>query len=190
MRRSLFLSAVVACVLGMTAGCSSNPPLLTASDQSALDDGYRIDAGDKLRITVYNEVNLTGEYNISTSGGIAFPLIGIVPVKGQTIEAASEGIRQRLSQGFVNDPKVSIEVLNYRPYYILGEVSKPGEYPYVNGRTIEQAIATAGGFTYRANHKTVFLRRNQVEGERTVKLRQKPIQVLPGDTIRVGERYF
>lgn len=190
MRRSVFLSAIAACALGMTAGCSTNPPLLSASDQSALDSGYRLDAGDKLRITVYNELNLTGEYNISTSGGVAFPLIGIVPVKGETIEAASESIRQRLSQGFVNDPKVSIEVLNYRPYYILGEVNKPGEYPYVNGLSIEQAVATAGGFTYRANHKTVFLRRNQVEGERTVKVRKQPVRVLPGDTIRVGERYF
>lgn len=184
-----------AAVLGLLitlAGCAgAAPPALEASNAALASDAYALDAGDKLRITVFGEETLTGEYSVTSSGNIAFPLIGSVKASGQTIEVVEEAIRTRLAGGYVKDPRVSVEVLNYRPFYILGEVGKPGEYPFVNGMTIEQAVAAAGGFTYRANTKRVFLRRRAGDqAERTVDLRGKPIPVLPGDTIRVSERYF
>lgn len=172
-------------------GCSPTPPPLGASEAGAPADGqYLLGPGDKLRVTVFNEANLTGEYTVSPGGTLSFPLIGTVPAKDASIEALQEAIRTKLAAGFVTDPSVSVEVLNYRPFYVLGEVGKPGEYPYAAGLTLEQAIASAGGYTYRANRRTVFLRRAHGEGERSVDLRGRPVPVLPGDTLRVGERYF
>lgn len=172
------------------AGCAQkNPPPIAASE-IAPAGGYPLGAGDKLRITVYNEPNLTGEYNITTSGTVAFPLIGSVVAGGGTIEDVTRAITTRLAAGYVNDPRVSVEVLNYRPYYILGEVARPGEFAFVSGMTVEQAVAAAGGFTYRANRKKLFIRRARAAEERTVVVREQPVQVQPGDTIRIGERYF
>lgn len=171
------------------AACGNLPPPM-AADAAAATDSYALGPGDKLRITVYNEPNLTGEYLVTPSGTVAFPLIGTVDARGQSIEAVQAAITAKLADGYVKDPRVSVEVLNYRPFYILGEVSRPGEYPYSAGLTVEQAIASAGGFTYRGNQRRVFLRRASSEGERTVDLRAKPVRILPGDTIRVGQRYF
>jgi Periplasmic protein involved in polysaccharide export len=171
------------------AGSTAQP--LSMSDQAAGLAGYRVGAGDKLRITVFNEPTLTGEYNVASNGAVAFPLIGVVQAGNRSIDDVTHEITGRLSGAYVNDPRVSVEVLNYRPFYILGEVNKPGEYPYASGMTVEQAIAKAGGFTYRANEKAAFLRRQTATGESSVLLRgAAPVAVLPGDTIRVGERYF
>ena len=177
------------CLGTALAGCAHVPPPIDASQVAPLNNGYPLAAGDRIRITVFNEPTLTGEYNVTSQGTIAFPLIGTVPADGQTTDQVSAAIRAKLGAGYVNDPRVSTEVLSYRPYYILGEVNKPGEYPFSNGLTVEQAVATAGGFTYRANRGKVFLRRRKMD-ERTVTLSSAPTQVLPGDTIRVGERYF
>lgn len=163
--------------------------MLSAAEANVVQ-GYQLGAGDKLRVTVFNEPNLTGEYSVSSGGTVAFPLIGPVEAGSQTIEHLSQAITARLAEGYVNDPRVSVEVLNYRPFYILGEVSRPGEYPYVNGMTLEQAVAAAGGFTYRAKRSAVFLRRARATQERTAPLEGAPVYVQPGDTIRVGERYF
>ncbi len=163
----------------------------TASRPINDDQTYHLGAGDKLRITVYNEPSLTGEYGISAAGNLSFPLIGNVPAKGTTIEDLQATLHNSLSQGeFVKNALVTVEVLNYRPYYILGEVNKPGEYPFSVGLRLEQAVAAAGGYTYRANRGTIFLRRADDAAERRVKLRQQTLHVMPGDTIRVGERYF
>lgn len=174
----------------MLTGCAGTvaPPISQAEVSAGLA-GYRIGAGDKLRITVFNEPTLTGEYNVSPSGAVAFPLIGVIDSGNRSVEEVTQAIIGRLAQGYVNDPRVSIEVLNYRPFYILGEVNHPGEYSYASGITVEQAVARAGGFTYRANEKSVFLRRQQSQ-ERTVSLRGTEVAVMPGDTIRVGQRYF
>jgi polysaccharide export outer membrane protein len=164
---------------------------LTSADRAAGIAGYRVGAGDKLRITVFNEPTLTGEYNVTPTGAVAFPLIGVVQAGTHTTEEVTREITGRLAGAYVNDPRVSVEVLNYRPFYILGEVNKPGEYPYASGMTVDQAIAKAGGFTYRANEKTAFLRRQTSTGEHPVSLRGiNQVAILPGDTIRVGERYF
>lgn len=168
-------------------GCASTPPPLSAADASRAD--YALGPGDKLRITVFNEATLTGEFTVTPGGTIAFPLIGDLPVKDNTIEALQRAITGRLAAGYVNDPRVSVEIMTFRPYYILGEVNRPGEYPYSSGLTLPQAVAAAGGYTYRANKRTVFLRRARSD-ERSVDLRGPAVSVLPGDTIRVGDRYF
>ncbi len=177
--------AAVGLCLSLT-GCASTPPPLA---EAATRNAYALGPGDKLRVTVYNETALTGEYTITPGGNIAFPLVGDVPVKDGTIETLQAAIAAKLAAGYVNDPKVSAEILTFRPFYILGEVNRPGEYPYASGLTLGQAVAVAGGYTYRANKKTVFLRRAR-SAERSVDLRAVPVDVMPGDTIRVGERYF
>lgn len=179
-------------LLLMASGCatSSAPPLSSAEMEQGLQ-AYRLGAGDKLRISVYNEPSLSGEYTVSTSGDIAFPLIGSVQVGTSTVHDVIQTLTARIKDGYMTDPRVSVEVMNYRPFYILGEVQKPGEYPYVAGLTMEQAIAAAGGFNYRANNKRVNVRRGRDPVEKSVELYSNTvISVMPGDTIRVLERYF
>lgn len=187
-RMALAMAGAAALMLGGCAGASA-PPISTADVAAGLES-YHLGAGDRVRVTVFNEPTLTGEYNITPGGALAFPLIGVVAAGGRTIDAVQQELTAKLAEGYVNDPRVSVEVLNYRPFYILGEVNRPGEYSYASGMTVEQAIARAGGFTYRANEKTVFLRRQTGRAESAVALRSAQVAVLPGDTIRIGERYF
>lgn len=186
-----------AIVFATLAACASGGMPAAATGQQApavvapAESAYPLGSGDKLRITVFNEDRLTGEYSVTGGGEISFPLIGNVTAAGQTIEALRETLRSRLAAGYLRDPKVSVEVLNYRPYYILGEVGKAGEYPFVIGLTVQQAVATAGGYTYRANTRRVFIKRALDTREQQIELRnQDPVPVRPGDTIRVGERFF
>lgn len=151
---------------------------------------FTLNTGDKLRITVFNEPSLSGEFSVGGDGNVAFPLIGSVSVRDKTVSEAQELIRAKLADGYVTDPRVAIEVINYRPYYILGEIARPNEYPYSVGLTVDQAIAIAGGFTYRANRSKVFVRHADEQSERKVNIKKQNVKVLPGDTIRVGERYF
>jgi polysaccharide export outer membrane protein len=185
---ALALAGALPLTLGGCAGAGA-PPISMAEVAAGLES-YRLGAGDRVRVTVFNEPALTGEYNITPGGALAFPLIGVVNAAGRTIDAVQQELTAKLAGDYVNDPRVSVEVLTYRPFYILGEVNRPGEYSYASGMTVEQAIARAGGFTYRANEKTVFLRRQTGAGESAVPLRSAQVAVLPGDTIRVGERYF
>lgn len=182
------MTGAAALMLGGCAGAGA-PPISTAEVAAGLES-YHLGAGDRVKVTVFNEPTLTGEYNITPGGALAFPLIGVVAAGGRTIDAVQQELTTKLAEGYVNDPRVSVEVLNYRPFYILGEVNRPGEYSYASGMTVEQAIARAGGFTYRANEKTVFLRRQTGKAESAVSLRSAQVAVLPGDTIRIGQRYF
>jgi polysaccharide export outer membrane protein len=183
--------AAATLILPVLSGCATERVAPLAQAGSAADiAGYHLGSGDKLRITVYNEPALTGEYSVTPAGAVAFPLIGAVNVANHTIEQVTADITHRLNGGYVQDARVSIEVLNFRPFYILGEVNKPGEYPYSSGLTVEKAVALAGGFTYRANSKVVYVRRNNGPDEGSVSLRGTPVGVQPGDTIRIGERYF
>lgn len=184
--------AVVGVLAVLVAGCAAQtaPPMGAAQARMGLQ-AYRLGAGDRLRVTVYNEPNLSGEYTVSTGGELALPLIGMVAADGRTIGDLTQALTARIADGYMTDPKVSVEVLNYRPYYILGEVQRPGQYPYVAGMTIEQAVAAAGGFGYRANARRVNLRRNPDPAEKAVELNSgQVVAVMPGDTIRVLERYF
>lgn len=150
---------------------------------------YRLGAGDKVRITVYGEPNLTGEYYVSSGGILAVPLIGDVRAAGQTVPQIADAVRAKLADGYIRDPKVAAEVLTYRPYYILGEVNKPGEYPYTSDLTVLNAVATAGGFTYRAQKKVVLIRHAQSDKEIEAPL-TATTPVEAGDTVRIKERFF
>ena len=150
---------------------------------------YVLGPGDKLRITVFGEENLSGEFNIGGNGQLSFPLIGDVPAAGRSVAAVAQAITAALKEGYIRDPRVSAEVLTFRPFYVFGEVNKPGEYPYENSLTVLNAVATAGGFTYRANKKFVFLKRVRDVKEQRVRLSPE-LTLLPGDTVRIGERLF
>ena len=155
-----------------------------------VDQGYRLGAGDKVRIIVFGEESLTGEYLVPGGAGkISFPLVGDVTAGGLTVGQLEKELVDALSDGFLKQPRVSIEVLEYRPFFILGEVMKPGEYPYTNGLTVLNAVATANGFTYRADTHKVYIKRATDSGEQQYQLTTST-PVEPGDTIRIGERFF
>ena len=155
----------------------------------AANEGYRLGSGDKVRVTVYNEKDLSGEYDVNDQGLVALPLIGQVKVGGLTIGDAQQVITDRYGKDYLVNPRVTVEVLNYRPFFILGEVKSPGSYPYVSGMTVVNAIALAGGYTPRANKGRVTIKHaSEASGrEETV---QEDAPVLPGDVIRVPERFF
>jgi polysaccharide export outer membrane protein len=150
---------------------------------------YRLGSGDKIRVITYGEESLTGEFQVGGSGKVSLPLVGEVDAAGLTARQFQSRVEAALKDGYLKDPRVSVEVLNYRPFYILGEVSKPGEYPYTNGLTVLNAVATAEGFTYRANKNKVFIKRADGSREEEFPL-TSTTQVAPGDTIRIGERFF
>ena len=185
-------------ILGLFAvlalqGCASsqNAPLVSGGVGAlAVSTAFSLGPGDRLRITVFGEQKLSGDYNVSNTGQIAFPLIGNVAASGRTLEEVQDAMRDKLASGYLQDPRVSVEVLNYRPFYIMGEVMKPGEYPYVAGLTLEQAIAKAGGYTYRAKRSRIFIKPAAHASEQSTTYRDKTILVQPGDTIRVPERFF
>jgi polysaccharide export outer membrane protein len=149
---------------------------------------YRLGPGDELRIIVFGEAELTGSYVVSTQGKIAYPLVGEVEAVGSTPLEFADNLRVALSQ-FLRNPNVSVEVANYRPFFILGEVTRPGSYPYSPSLTVLNAVATAGGFTYRANRGRVFIKHANEAMERPYGL-TSATPVLPGDTLRIGERLF
>jgi polysaccharide export outer membrane protein len=165
-------------------------PAVSAASASPSDPDYRLGAGDKVRIIVFGESDLSGEFDVPGGAGVlAFPLIGDVQAGGLTVVQLQSEIETKLRDGYMKDPRVSIEVLTYRPFYILGEVTKPGEYPYTNGLTVLKAVATANGFTYRADTRHVIIRRANETVEHQYPL-TSATPVAPGDTIRIRERYF
>ena len=172
--------------LGLFATASAQEA--KAADGADLQD-YKLGAGDQVRITVYGEKDLTGEFAVSGSGRISFPLIGDIEAGGHTIHEVEQVVTAKLKDGYLVDPKVACEVLVFRPYYILGEVNKPGQYPYTSGLTALKAVATAQGFTYRANSKKIFIRHAGEDKEHEYSLRDM-VYIQPGDTMRVAERYF
>ncbi len=150
---------------------------------------YRLGVADKVRMIVFNEPTLTGEYLVNSNGDLAVPLIGDVKAAGRSTSDLQTEIQNRLRAGYLRDPHVSIEVLTFRPFFILGEVQKPGQYPFSSGLTVLNAVATAQGFSYRADTHHVYIRSAGEPAEHKYRLTSTtPVQ--PGDTIRVGERYF
>lgn len=150
---------------------------------------YRLDAGDRLRIVVYGQEGLTNTYAIDASGAITMPLIGSVPARGRTAAGLAAAVTARLRNGFIREPSVAVEIESYRPFFILGEVLAPGQYPYVPNMTVESAIAIAGGFTPRAKRDGAIL--THPENGALVRA-QVPLAtpLSPGDTVLVGERWF
>lgn len=159
------------------------------NSQEALAQTYRLGPGDRLRVIVFQEPDLSGEFEVDSTGQVALPLIEPIPAQGKTIREFQEAVVAKLSTGYLVNPRVSAEVLNYRPFYITGEVNRPGEYPYVAGMNILKAIAMAGGYTYRANTRRVFMTRVSGRDELVVEPSAQTV-VLPGDFIRIPERIF
>jgi protein involved in polysaccharide export with SLBB domain len=189
--RNILLGLTLAFAIGGCAAAPLSPePVSAELDASVrLVPEYRLGAADKIRVNVFGEEALTGEFLVGGSGKVSLPLIGEVQAAGLTIAELQEEIANALRQGYINEPRVSAEVLNYRPFYILGEVNKPGEYPYTNNLTVLNAVATAEGFTYRADTRRVYIKRADGVGEQGFPL-TTATQVAPGDTIRIGERFF
>jgi protein involved in polysaccharide export with SLBB domain len=194
-----FLLAVLA-MLAMAqaiAGPSQAQP--AAAPTASADEGaetntlppveYRLGSADKVRVIVYSEPSLSGEFDVSGNGKVSLPLVGEVQATGLTVKAFQDEIRNALKDGYLKDPRVSVEVLNYRPYYIMGEIGSPGKYPYVSDLTVINAVATAGGFTYRANRAKVYIKHIGDQKEHAYPL-TSTAPVSPGDTIRIGERLF
>ena len=173
---------------------ASAQPTATSSTEAAAptastDEGYRLGAGDKVRVVVFGEDDLGGEYDVDGSGFVRLPFIGQVKAGELTARAFGEEIKVKLDEGFMKDAQVSVAVTAYRPFYIIGEVNKPGEYPYVNAMSVLNAVALAGGYTYRANESEVYIQRNGQAKEEPFPADQTT-KVLPGDIVRVPERFF
>lgn len=145
--------------------------------------------GDTVKVTTFGMPTLTGEFVISDEGTIAFPLVGNIQAAGLKPSDIQQALTAGLANGYLANPSVSVEVGKYRPIYILGEVGKPGEYPFSLGLTVRDAVAKAGGFSYRANKKKVYIKSAGEADEHVYRL-TAGIPVAPGDTIRIGERFF
>lgn len=181
---------LLTCALATLApGCSwfETPlPMIPSEDPGP----YRLDSGDQVRVAVFGQDQLTGTYVVSDTGDISIPLVGSVPVRGLTNQDLESTITTSLKQGgFLVNPSVSVEILHFRPFYILGEVRSPGQHDYVPGMNVLTGVAIAGGFTYRADTDHVSIVRNtpdgSIEGQAD---RSTPVQ--PGDVIYVNERFF
>lgn len=171
---------------------SAPPPRAqeTPPDASSFrSSDYVLGVGDRIRIIVFQEPSLSGEFVVDSTGLVALPLIGEVMAAGSTVRGFEESIEQSLRNGYLNDPRVSAEVLNFRPYYILGEIARPGEYPYTSNLTVLNAVATAGGFGPLANRTRVFIKHDGDETESEVQI-TGATAVLPGDTIRIAKGSF
>jgi len=152
-------------------------------------NSYALDSGDKLRVVVFGQEGLSASYSVDTSGRITMPLIGAVNARGMTPAGLQLAIAARLRNGFVREPHVAVEVEAYRPFFILGEVTLPGQYPYVPNMTVETAVAIAGGYTPRAFKQKIELT-HQINGltERRVVSPNYPVR--PGETVHIAERWF
>ncbi|NEX94073.1 polysaccharide biosynthesis/export family protein [Caulobacter sp. 17J65-9] len=168
------------------SGLVKKPPEARVSPLSA---EYQLGPADKMRVLVFDEPNLSGEFVVSGAGQVSYPLVGDVMAKGLTVTEFQGELQSRLAAGYLRDPRVSVEVLAYRPFYILGEVNKPGQYPFTDELTVLNAVAGASGFTYRANTKRIFIR-HAGSGAETEYSLTSTTPVLPGDTVRVAERFF
>ena len=188
LKRALFGLAVIG-----LAGCGTTPPSSgsgTAVSELKREAGeYRLEPGDELSIFVLNEPDLTNEYPIDGSGIVSLPLIGDVYARGKTLREFDTLVTAKLADGYLRSPDVTVELLNYPPYYILGEVNEPGQYDYEEDLTVLKAVAAAGGFSYRANQKVIMIQGADDPDETRVAL-EPGTKVLPGDTIRVLERFF
>jgi polysaccharide export outer membrane protein len=163
--------------------------MMLSGHVQAANDQYHLGPGDKVRVTVFGDDQLSGEFQVDANGAIAMPLIGEVDAHGHTTSELATAVAEKLSKDYLKDPKVSVEVIDYRPFYILGEVRNPGSYPFVNGMRVMNAIALAGGFTYRAREGHMKINRD-IDGQVQELEADQTTVVLPGDVIEVPERFF
>lgn len=174
-------------LLALFAGLALTFGLCAFSDPAPA--AYRLAPADKVRIEVFGEPALGGDFVLDGAGRVTLPLIGEIQAAGLSAPQLQDAVADALRQGYLTQPRVTAQVLSYRPFYILGEVNRPGEYPYLPDLTVLNAVATAQGFTYRANTRRVFVRRAGSQVEEAQPL-TADARVSPGDTLRIGERYF
>ncbi|CCV06464.1 Polysaccharide export protein [Mesorhizobium metallidurans STM 2683] len=174
--------------VSMLAGCSSYRPT-PAAFHKMLEQPYRLGAGDRVRVTVFEQDGLTNTYNVDQSGYVSLPLVGAVPARGHTAQQLEGAIADKLRQGYLRDPDVSVEIDRYRPIFVMGEVGAAGQYSYVPGLTVQKAVAIAGGFTPRANQESVDITRD-INGKVITGRVVTSDPLLPGDTVYVRERLF
>ena len=186
-RRGLFLAMFV-----LAACDSDSTPIvpMAAAGGGSPGDSNKLGPNDRLRITVFGQPTLTGEYTLDGNGVLAFPLIGNVPANGSTTSELQQKIATKLNPEYLINPSVSAEIVTRRPFYVVGEVQKPGNYAYVSDMTAVNAIAMAGGFTRRAKKNDFYIRRLDKDGK-VVRIEANVGTVLqPGDTLEVRERVF
>ncbi|MDW3097618.1 MAG: polysaccharide biosynthesis/export family protein [Alphaproteobacteria bacterium] len=176
----------------LLAGMFAASMASTAASQSGADARelvYKLGTGDRVRVIVFNEEDLSGEFEVDSTGSLALPLIGNISARGLTLREFETSVADALRDGYLKDPRVNVEVLNFRPFYIIGEVENGGEYDFVPEMTVLNAVALAGGYTYRADDRRVFVTKAGTNTEVEHRM-ESAIKVLPGDIIRVPERFF
>ena len=187
------VAAAVLLTAATLAACAA-PEALTGPEFANLDRKgglqrvYRLSIGDKLKISVFGEENLSGPVEVNAVGQVSLPLIGEMPAKGLALHEFREQIARKLADGYLKNPRVTVEMTNYRPIYVQGEVKNSGEFQFKNGISLRDVVAMAGGYTYRADQSYLYVGR---EGEPEVALKMpSDVPVLPGDNIRIPERFF
>lgn len=190
--KGLFVAALLS-LAPLAAGCDGPRGAIAGTSPAAVQTdlgAYHLTSGDKVKVTVYNEQDLTGEFQVNAAGNVSFPLAGDISAAGATVSEFQRRLTAKLRHGLVRNPRVSVEVSNYRPFNVIGEVKNAGQYPYRPGLTLNDAVAMAGGYTYRANQHTAYIRRAHTTGETTIHTDSQRVAVAPGDNIRIPERYF
>ena len=189
MMRQIFYITLLIFPLLYVTGCAptvkTNDPVSRPFEKGA----YQVGTGDMIRVTVYGQEEITGEYSVDDNGNLSLPLIQNIKAENKTLDELSETITNALQPKYLQDPKVSLEVIEYRDIYVLGEVRNPGKFPYIPNMTVLQSVAVAGGHTYRANEDFVEITRKEEDGLKTFRLPAKAF-VRPGDTIIVKRRWF
>jgi polysaccharide export outer membrane protein len=187
---------IAAALTAASATLAQNAPIRGPQDrigvaamQPAGVDSYRLGTGDKVRVIVYGEDDLGGAFDVDGSGTISLPLIGSVKAAGLSAHQLESEISGALADGYLNDPRVNVEVTAYRPFYVIGQVNKPGQYPFVNEMNVLNAVALAGGYTNEAVEGSVCLRRNGGTKEECLDA-DETTKIYPGDVIRVPESAF
>lgn len=185
-RAAMIAAALLMATSAIAAEASVKPQ---ANAAKSIESSYTLGSGDKLRVIVFGEEDLSGEFVVDDAGFARLPLIGQIPAAGRTVRQLEDDIAAKLGTQYLKSPRISIEVVGYRPFYIIGEVNKPGEYPFVAGMSVMNAVAVAGGYTYRANDSSVYIKRKGASDEEKFPA-DDTTKILPGDIVNVVERWF
>ena len=189
LRRSIQMALTLIVIVSGVLWVRPAPAQNTAGQSAFTAQQYLLGPGDQLRVIVFGQEDLSGDFEIDGAGLVSLPLIGKIRVGGRTLAEAESAIIEELKPDYLKDPHVSLQVLNYRPFYIIGEVQAPGSYPYVNGMTVLEAVAIAGGFTYRAKESRMKIIR-ATDSTRQKNTVSPGSVVFPGDVIEIPERFF
>jgi len=184
-----YFSLGLALLAALTLGCCASPQYNSELFRAQASSPYQLASGDRLRVIVFGQDSLTNSYSVDGVGNISMPLIGSVKAYGLTTAQLEASLAAKLRNGFLRDPQVAVEVEAFRPFFVLGEVQTAGQYPFINGMTVQNAVAVAGGFTARGNQSGADITRS-VNGRSVTGWVPLTFPVRPGDTVTVHERFF